>query len=178
MTLLRIRLFPDPVLRQRCTEVTEFDEELRQLVDDMVQTMYAAPGVGLAAPQVGDPRRMAVVDVSVGQEEDALQVLINPEIIEHSGSEVDSEACLSIPDLTEKVRRPTQIRLTAQRVDGSSFELAAEDYFARAICHELDHLEGVLFVDHLRGLRKDRARRHLKRLKRSHAEKTISEVDI
>ncbi len=176
MALLPIRMYPDPVLREQCTPVTVFDDALRRLVADMVQTMYAAPGVGLAAPQVGDRRRLAIVDVSVGENEQDLHVLINPRIVDQSGGEIDAEACLSIPGLTEKVRRPTRVRLVAQALDGAAFELEASDFFARAICHELDHLDGVLFVDHLRGLRKDRARRHLKRLERSQAETPTTEV--
>ncbi len=166
MPLLPIRLFPDPVLRVECPEVTVFDDDLRQLAKDMVATMHAAPGVGLAAPQVGVSTRLAVVDVSGGEDASAIHVLVNPRIVEASGEELDSEGCLSIPDFTERVKRPTQIQVHAQALDGSSVELEAADFFARAICHEIDHLDGVLFVDHLRGLRRERARRFLKRMSR------------
>ena len=165
MAVLPIRIYPDPVLRVRCAEIESFDDDLQQLADDMVATMYAAPGVGLAAPQVGVDRRLAVVDVSVGEESSALIVLVNPRIVEKSGSEVDSEGCLSIPGVTEKVTRPRTVRVAAQDLSGEPIELTAEDFEARAICHEIDHLDGVLFVDHLRGLRRDRARRQLKKLK-------------
>ena len=167
MAILPIRIYPDPILRVECAPVETFNAELAQLADDMVETMYNAPGVGLAAPQVGIDRRLMVVDVTVGEEEDTLFVFVNPQILESSGAEVDVEGCLSIPDLTEKVERPQRLTLRAQDLVGDTFELEAEDFFARAICHEIDHLNGVLFVDHLAGLKRDRARRKLRRLVRA-----------
>ncbi|MEM9594759.1 MAG: peptide deformylase [Acidobacteriota bacterium] len=164
MALLPIRIFPDPVLRVECPPVETFDDELRRLVDDMVETMYDAPGVGLAAPQVGVEKRLALVDVSVGREEGKLLVLVNPRIVHQEGSEVDFEGCLSIPRLSEKVKRPQAVKITAQNLDGEPFELETEGFEARAICHELDHLDGVLFIDHLRGLRRDKVRRQLRRM--------------
>jgi len=167
MAILPIRIYPDPVLRATCQEVTTFDDELARLAKDLLETMYAAPGVGLAAPQVGIEKRLAVVDITVGKDRDAVHVLVNPRVIERQGAEVDSEGCLSIPGLTEKINRPTSIRVAAMSLRGEPFELAAEDFLARAICHEIDHLDGVLFVDHLRGLRRDRARRFLKKMTKS-----------
>ncbi len=167
MAILPIRVYPDPVLRERCEEVSTFDDTLRKLAQDMVETMHAAPGVGLAAPQVGITKRLAVVDVSVGQEPEALKILVNPEIVEAEGREVDSEGCLSIPGYTDRVQRPTRVEVVAKDLDGEEIRLEAEDFEARALCHEIDHLEGILFVDHLRGLRRDRARRQLKRLARA-----------
>ncbi|MEM9552961.1 MAG: peptide deformylase [Acidobacteriota bacterium] len=164
MALLPIRTYPDPVLRVDCAEVVEFDDALRQLVDDMVETMIAAPGVGLAAPQVGIEKQLAVVDVSVGREPERLIVLVNPTIVEEAGSELDAEGCLSIPELTEKVRRPTSVRVEGRDLDGAPVEIEAEGFEARAICHEIDHLHGVLFIDHLRGLRRERVRRKLRKL--------------
>ena len=164
MAILEIRIFPDPVLRVECPPVEVFDEDLRKLAGDMVETMYAAPGVGLAAPQVGIEKRLAVVDVSVSKDPKALIVLVNPEIVESSGRDVDFEGCLSIPQLSEKVTRPTSVRVKAQDLDGETFELEAEEFEARAICHELDHLDGVLFIDHLKGLRRDKVRRKLRKL--------------
>ncbi|MEM7353043.1 MAG: peptide deformylase, partial [Acidobacteriota bacterium] len=120
----------------------------------------------LAAPQVGVEQRLAVVDVSVGKEREALRVLINPEIVEEQGREVDTEGCLSIPDLTEKVARPLEVKVKARNLDDEAVELEAEGFEARAICHEIDHLNGVLFIDHLKGLRRDRMRRQLKKLQR------------
>lgn len=174
MAILPIRLFPDPVLREVCPPVERFDASLAELAKDMVETMHAAPGVGLAAPQVGERLRLAVVDVSVGEDPSALRVLVNPEIVESAGDALDVEGCLSIPELSERVRRPDRIRVRAVSVTGEPYEIEAEDFFARAICHEIDHLDGVLFVDHLRGLRKERARRQLKRLARAYEKTTVA----
>jgi len=164
MSILPIRLYPDPVLRAHCREVEEFDAELVRLVADMVETMHAAPGIGLAAPQVGIDRRIAVVDLSVGESADALLVLINPQIVEKEGSAIDVEGCLSLPGITEKVERPTRIVVEAAHANGDLYSVEAEDWMARAICHELDHLDGVLFTDRLSGLKKDKAKRALRRL--------------
>ena len=164
MAIRAIRIYPDPVLRVQCRAVIDFDESLRKLVNDMIETMHAAPGIGLAAPQVGVDLRVAVVDLSVGEEPDGLHVLINPEIVQRRGQETDVEGCLSLPGITDKVERPTFVRVKALDVEGNPFEVEAEDWLARAICHELDHLDGVLFVDHLRGLRRERSRRQLKKL--------------
>jgi len=166
MALLEIRLYPDPVLRLRSAEVAEPDDALRRLAADMVETMHAAPGVGLAAPQVGVGRRLAVIDISVGKDPAALRVLVNPRIVEERGNELDFEGCLSIPGINEKVERPAWVRIAAQDLEGRDFELEAEGFEARAVCHEIDHLDGVLFIDRVRGLRRDRVRRQLKRLSR------------
>ncbi|MCZ7650931.1 MAG: peptide deformylase [Thermoanaerobaculia bacterium] len=159
-----IVLYPDPILRQRCRPVERFDEGLRRLAAEMVATLHAAPGLGLAAPQVGSDQRLFVVDLSVGEDPAALHVLVNPVLVASSGSEVDSEGCLSIPGLTERVERPAEVRFAACGLDGSPFELAGSGLLARALCHELDHLDGVLFFDRLRGLRRELARRRLRRL--------------
>jgi peptide deformylase len=164
MAILAIRIYPDPVLRLKCRPVETFDAGLRKLAFNMVETMHAAPGVGLAAPQVGVDLRIAVVDVSIGEDPTAIKVLVNPEIVRREGLETDVEGCLSLPGLTDKVDRPFTITLRAQDLEGKPFELEAEDYLARAICHEVDHLDGILFTDHLRGLRKERSKRQLKRL--------------
>lgn len=164
MAVLPIRVYPDPVLRVRCAEVESFDAELGRLVADMVETMHAAPGVGLAASQVGVPRRVAVVDLSVGEDPAQILVFVNPEILSADGVELETEGCLSIPDFTEKVERPLRVEVAAQDATGEARRFVAEGWLARAICHEVDHLDGVLFVDHLRGLRRERAKRALKRL--------------
>jgi peptide deformylase len=164
MAIRAIRIYPDPVLRVPCRVVTDFNEALRKLVADMIETMHAAPGIGLAAPQVGVDLRVAVVDLSVGEDQEQMHVLINPEILQRQGQETDVEGCLSLPGITDKVERPTFIRIKALDLEGNPFEVEAVDWLARAICHEMDHLDGVLFVDHLRGLRRERSRRQLKKL--------------
>lgn len=164
MSILPIRLYPDPVLRTRCREVEQFDDALRQLAADMIETMHAAPGVGLAAPQVGVDLRLAVIDLSVGENAAAVHVLVNPRLVETTGVTCEVEGCLSLPDITDKVDRPARVRVAAQDLDGAPFELVGEEWLARAICHEMDHLDGVLFVDYLRGLRRERAKRRLEKL--------------
>jgi peptide deformylase len=164
MPVRPIRLFPDEVLRVRCAEVESFDDDLARLAADMVETMHAAPGIGLAAPQVGDERRVMVVDLSVGEDPEALRIFVNPRIVEQEGSVSDFEGCLSIPNLSEKVERPERLRVEAQDLQGRPFTLEAEDWLARAICHETDHLDGVLFIDRLRGLRREKVRRQLRKM--------------
>lgn len=166
MTTLPILLYPDPALRRPADPVSRFDAELAELTAAIVETMHAAPGVGLAAPQVGHSLRLAVVDVSAGEDPEAVMVLVNPHIVAEEGSAVEIEGCLSIPELTDKVERPARIEVEAQDLDGGSRRFSADGLTARAICHEVDHLDGVLFVDRLRGLRRERARRHLRRLER------------
>ena len=164
MAILPIYQYPHPVLREECSPVEDIDAEVRQLIADMVETMHDAPGIGLAAPQVGVARRIAIIDLGVGEDTDELLILINPEIVAESGRASDSEGCLSIQDLTDKVTRPEFVTLRATDLEGVSYELEAEGLLARAIQHELDHLDGILFIDHLRGLRRERAKRWLKRL--------------
>jgi peptide deformylase len=165
-----IRLFPDDVLRVRCEPVERFDDELAALVADLVETMHAAPGVGLAAPQVGVTRRVFVVDLSVGEDPEQVHVFVNPRIVEEEGQVADFEGCLSLPELSEKVERPQRVVVAAQGVDGETFRIEAEEWLARAICHENDHLDGILFVDRLRGLRREKARRQLKKMVREREE--------
>jgi peptide deformylase len=164
MAVLAIRIYPDPVLRVKCRPIAAIDDRVRKLAADMVETMHAAPGIGLAAPQVGVEERLAVVDLSVGEDPSQILILVNPEIVQRDGQETEVEGCLSLPGLTDKVDRPTAVRLKAQSLDGEPLELAAEGWLARALCHELDHLDGILFVDHLHGLRRERAKRQLKKL--------------
>lgn len=171
MARLPLRFVPDPVLRTKCPPVESFDADLRTLVADMVETVHDAPGVGLAAPQVGIELRVAVVDVSVGEDPEALHVLVNPRILESSeATETDTEGCLSIPGISEKVVRPASVRVAAHDVEGREFELEARGFEARAIFHEIDHLDGILFVDRLRGLRRDRVRRQMRKLIREQEE--------
>lgn len=165
MALRRIRVHPDPVLRSRCAEVATFDDELRQLVADMVETMHAAPGIGLAASQIGVEQRVAVVDLSVGANAADLLVLVNPKVTPLPPAlATENEGCLSLPGIEEKVERPERVRLEAQDAEGRPYTLEADGWLARAIQHEVDHLDGILFTDRLRGLRRDRARKLLRRL--------------
>jgi peptide deformylase len=164
MAVRPILLYPDPTLRRVAQAVGEFDARLRELVDDMAETMYDAPGVGLAAPQVGIEMRVAVVDVEVGTPASRLHVLVNPRILATEGRQTGEEGCLSIPGVTDSVDRPARVTVGALDVDGRPFELAAEGLLARAICHEIDHLDGILFVDRLTGLRKESMARRLRRL--------------
>ena len=165
MALLPIRIYPDPVLRVDCAPVEEFGTDLEGLVADMIETMHEAPGVGLAAPQVGVELRVAVVDATAGTDPDAVRVLVNPRVVAREGVDTETEGCLSIPDFTEKVTRPARVRVAAADLSGSPFEIDADELEARAIQHELDHLDGVLFVDRLRGLRRQRAKSFLRRLR-------------
>ncbi|GGK14150.1 peptide deformylase [Caldalkalibacillus thermarum] len=136
--------YPDPVLREKAVEVKRIDERFHRLLDDMAETMYAAEGVGLAAPQVGISKRVFVVDVG---DENGLLEFINPEIIVKEGEQIGPEGCLSIPGVNGEVRRAQKIKVRAIDRNGETFELEAEDLLARAIQHELDHLNGVLFID-------------------------------
>ena len=163
MALREIVLFPDPVLRRVARPVEVFDEELRRLVRDLAETMYDAPGVGLAAPQVGVGMRVAVVDVAPRTPESRLHVLVNPRIVVSEGRQFEEEGCLSMPGLSEKVERPERVRVEALSAEGSAIEIEGEGFLARALCHEIDHLDGVLFVDRLTGLRKELALRRLHR---------------
>ena len=163
MAILAIKKYPSPELTTRAVEVTVIDDEVRELVRDMVETMYAAPGVGLAANQVGVTRRIAVIDLSVGEDPDELHVLINPEIVESAGEQCDDEGCLSFPGVTELVTRPSTVVMRALDLDGKIYTLEGEELMARAVCHEVDHLNGVLFVDRLTGLKKDRVRKEVRR---------------
>lgn len=142
MAIREIVKHPAPVLQQQCKEVNKFDKKLYKLLDDMYDTMVDADGIGLAAPQVGEAVRVAIVDMGEGQ--DVIE-MINPVVTAIGGSEIDVEGCLSFPDLYGEVERPFFVRVEAQERNGDLYELEAEDYEARAILHEIDHLNGVLF---------------------------------
>lgn len=164
MAVREILLYPHPVLRRPTREVESFDDELRRLVDDLAETMYEAPGVGLAAPQVGVELRVAVVDVAPGAPESRLHVLVNPRIVASEGRQSAEEGCLSIPGFAERIDRPERVRVAGADVEGRPLELEAEGFLARAFCHEIDHLDGVLFFERLTGLRREMALRRLRKL--------------
>ena len=167
MANLRILEFPDPRLRTRAAPVEVVDDALRTLIDDMFETMYAAPGIGLAATQVDVHKRLLVCDVST--EKDAPHVLINPEIIEKDGVAVTEEGCLSVPGYFEEVERANHIRVKFQDRDGEPQEMEAEGLLAVCIQHEMDHLEGKLFVDYLSEAKRSRIRKRLEKDRRHQA---------
>ena len=158
MALLPIIQYPDPVLAAKAESVTEFNDSLRKLAADMAETMYAAPGVGLAANQVGSLKRIVVIDIT--DEKNNLLVLVNPYIKSHTEELAEfEEGCLSLKGLYEKVSRPDGVTVCAQDLDGKPFEIEATGLLAVCLQHELDHLDGTVFIDHLSRLKKDRARR-------------------
>ena len=167
MALLTILHFPDPKLRTVAKPVTVFDDKLRQLVDDLFETMYEAPGIGLAATQVDQHIRLLVMDVS--ENSDNPRCLINPEILEADGEEEMDEGCLSVPGFYETVRRAEHIRVRAQDKYGEFFEFEAEGIDAVCVQHEMDHLEGKLFVDYISTLKRDRIRTKLVKQKKQSA---------
>lgn len=167
MTVLPIRKYGDDVLRRHTEAVTAFDGVLQRLIDDMIETMHAAPGVGLAANQVGIAKRLAVIDLSVGKRPAGLHVLINPEILETDGHATDDEGCLSIPDFTENVPRPERVHVRFLDRNGDPRELTGEGLLARALAHEIDHLEGTLFLDYLRGFKRDRIVNRIRKLSKA-----------
>jgi peptide deformylase len=166
MAVRPVRIYGDPVLRERAREVTEFDETLARLVADMIDTMHAYNGVGLAANQVGVAQRVLVVDVPVGEDEHARYTLVNPLLSEPSGNESSEEGCLSIPGVYEDVKRAQRLRVQARDAQGTPVDLTVDGYLARAIQHEVDHLDGVLFVDRLSPLKRQFLKRALEALAR------------
>ena len=147
--------YGDPRLLSENRAVEPFRPDLAGLLADMIETCHAAPGIGLAAPQIGINLRLAIVDLSVGADAGALIVLINPEILERSGEQKEEEGCLSVPDLSERVLRPERVRVRAADASGLVREVEGTGLLARALCHEIDHLNGLLFVDRLRGLKRE-----------------------
>ncbi|MCU7929923.1 MAG: peptide deformylase [Candidatus Thiodiazotropha sp. (ex Codakia rugifera)] len=161
MAILDILHFPDPRLRNKAKPVAQVDDSIRRLIDDMLETMYQAPGIGLAATQVNVAKRVVVIDLS--EEKDQPLCLINPEILEKDGEEQMEEGCLSVPGVYEMVKRANHIRLRALGRDGNAFEMEADELLAVCIQHELDHLEGKLFVDYLSSLKRQRIRKKLEK---------------
>jgi peptide deformylase len=164
LAVLPIVKYGNDVLRRRTEPVSIFDGELQKLIDDMVDTMYAAPGIGLAANQVGDSRRVAVIDLSVGKRRGELHVMINPEIDETTGKITEDEGCLSVPDFSETVARPEKVHVRFLDRNGQPRDLWGEGLMARAMSHEIDHLDGSLFLDRLRGFKRDRIIKKIQKL--------------
>ncbi|HYQ47526.1 MAG TPA: peptide deformylase [Thermodesulfovibrionales bacterium] len=155
MAVLDIKKYPSPVLKKKAAPVSVFDEALQQLIDDMVETMYAAPGVGLAAPQVGISKRLAVIDISSRDEKYPLIVLINPSILRSEGEIEFEEGCLSIPEYTAKVKRSENLIVRARNREGTHVEIEAEGLLAIALQHEIDHLDGLLLIDRISPIKRE-----------------------
>lgn len=164
MAILHILHYPDPRLRIQAEPVAQVDDAIRQLVDDMLETMYDAPGIGLAAPQVDVSKRLIVIDISEAR--DAPVCLINPVILEREGNEVMEEGCLSVPGIYDTVERAAAIRVQALGRDGQSYEMRADGLLAVCIQHEMDHLEGKLFVDYLTEMKRQRIKKKLEKYRR------------
>lgn len=158
--------YGDPILEKPAKSIGTFDTELEELAEDMFATMYAAQGIGLAAPQIGKSIRIAVVDVTGGKNAEAKIVLVNPEITHGEGEKREEEGCLSIPGFRGYVVRPHFVTVRAQDLKGETFQIRGEDLLARAFCHEIDHLNGVLFLQHLGMLKRDLIKRKIKKLKK------------
>ncbi len=164
---LEIVKYPDPVLERPAERVTEFNDELRRFVDDMFESMYAAKGIGLAAPQVGVSKRLTVIDLSFKERPEDKIVLINPEIILREGKQYEEEGCLSLPEIREKVSRAAKVTVRAQDIDGSWFEMDGTELLARAFQHEIDHLDGILFFRRVSALKRDLILRRIRKMQKA-----------
>jgi len=168
MSVLEIKKYPDPVLKRKALAVGDIDGSLQGLIDDMIETMYAAPGIGLAAPQVGEPRRVIVVHVNLKEESHPLIVLINPEIVDVDGKVISEEGCLSVPGYVSNIERAGSVLVRGLDREGRPVEVEAEGLLARALQHEVDHLDGILFVDRMSPIKREFfKKRYLRRLKES-----------
>ena len=164
---LEIVKYPDPVLERPAERVTEFNDELRKFVDDMFESMYAAKGIGLAAPQVGVSKRLTVIDLSFKERPEDKIVLINPEIILREGKQYEEEGCLSLPEIREKVSRAAKVTVRAQDIDGNWFEMDGDELLARAFQHEIDHLDGILFFRRVSALKRDLILRKIRKMQKA-----------
>jgi peptide deformylase len=164
--ILKIEKYPAPVLSQPGEPVTEFNDELRELIANMFETTYASQGIGLAAPQVGVSKRVTVIDLSVGKDPAQKLVLINPEIIEREGKLYEEEGCLSFPEIREKISRAAKVRIRAQDEYGKWFEMDGEELLSRCMQHEVDHLDGVLFIFRMSALKRDLTLRKIRKAQR------------
>ena len=165
--LREIVKYPDPVLEKPGKPVTEFNDELAKLVEDMFESMYAAKGIGLAAPQIGLSKRLTVIDVSFQERPEDRIVLVNPEIVHREGKQYEEEGCLSLPEIREKVSRAARVRVKAQDLKGKWFELEGEELLARAFQHEIDHLDGILFFRRVSALKRDLILRRIRKMQRA-----------
>ncbi len=163
MSILQIVKYGNPNLTKKAEEIKNIDKDIERLAQNMVQTMYAAPGIGLAAPQVNESKRLITVDLSVGENSQNLIILINPELISQEGKLIFEEGCLSVPDINEKVARPSRIIIRGIDLKGNEKTVEAEGLLARVLCHEIDHINGKLFIDHLSLLKKSLIKKKLKK---------------
>ncbi|OGD17614.1 MAG: peptide deformylase [Candidatus Aminicenantes bacterium RBG_16_63_14] len=154
MAIREILIIGDPILTRKAEPVDRVDEDIVRLAEDMVETVHAAPGLGLAAPQVGVGKRLIVVDLSVGERKDDLIVLVNPEVVTKEGEVICEEGCLSVPEIREKVARPCRVIVHGLDLKGERVEVEGEDLLARVLCHEADHLDGILFIEKLSALKR------------------------
>ena len=159
--------FPEPILQQPAEPVTVFDAELQQLVDDMFASMYEAQGIGLAAPQIGISKRLTVIDLSFQKKPEEKIVLINPEVVEKKGKQHEEEGCLSLPEIRDRVVRAAEVKVRAQDVEGRTIEVEGTELLARAIQHEIDHLDGILFIFRLSRLKRDLQLRKIRKLQKA-----------
>lgn len=166
MAVLEILKYPNPKLKKKSQPVEKIDPSFRQLVQNLAETLYAAPGVGLAAPQVGYLLRLVVIDVTPVNQPKNLMVLINPEIISSEGECTWEEGCLSVPDFNEEVKRKKKVVVRCQNLEGETVEIEGNDLLSIVLQHEIDHLDGILFVDHLSQLKRDLYKRQLKKEKK------------
>jgi peptide deformylase len=164
--ILKIVKYPEPVLSQPGEPVTEFNDDLKKLVEDMFETMYASQGIGLAAPQVAVSKRVTVIDLSQGKDPDQKLVLVNPEIIFREGKQYEEEGCLSFPEIREKVQRASTVKVRAQDLSGKWFEMDGEELLSRAFQHEIDHLDGMLFIFRMSSLKRDLVLRKIRKMQR------------
>jgi peptide deformylase len=164
--ILKVVKYPEPVLSQPGEPVTEFNGELKKLVDDMFETMYASQGIGLAAPQVAVSKRVTVIDLSQGKDPEQKLVLVNPEIIFREGKQYEEEGCLSFPEIREKVQRAAAVKVRAQDLKGKWFEMDGEELLSRAFQHEIDHLDGMLFIFRMSSLKRDLVLRKIRKMQR------------
>lgn len=164
MSILKIYEYPDSVLRKETENISVFDENLAKIVEDMAETMYDAPGIGLAAPQIGQSIKLIVVDITVAIDgEKDFMAMVNPKIITHEGTQLDEEGCLSVPELTANVKRYKGITVSYQDLEGQVKEISAEDRFGVVLQHEIDHLNGILFLDHLSSLKRSLYKKKVKK---------------
>lgn len=164
--ILKVVKYPEPVLSQPGEPVTEFNDELKTLVNDMFETMYSSQGIGLAAPQVAVSKRVTVIDLSQGKDPEQKLILVNPEITFREGKQYEEEGCLSFPEIREKVQRASKVKIRAQDLKGKWFEMDGEELLSRAFQHEIDHLDGMLFIFRMSSLKRDLVLRKIRKMQR------------